>query len=141
LRTFDDASAIDSIRVAGDACVAYAAINGYEVARILGAATALCSHEHIPPKLFDAMKKSLRNSRVNHSTRGMVSGFDSESRVLLRLCGRRRVRRRRLWRNFVTRRRLWQRGRWGRCHLVTFGAAFAHASKINVSKYTEEKQA
>ena len=44
---FSDLSAIDSIQVAGDVCVACVAVDGYGAASVLGRETGSCSHEHI----------------------------------------------------------------------------------------------
>jgi hypothetical protein len=54
LRGFNDASAIDSVQVAGDACVALVVPEIYAFVEVLAAgfvSVVPCSNEHIWPKL------------------------------------------------------------------------------------------
>src|SRR5437773_316549 len=62
LRGFSDVSAINSVRVAGDACVAFVAADVCEVARVLrggGSGSCSCSCEHIRQRLSGQGKESL----------------------------------------------------------------------------------
>src|SRR5215470_4424194 len=45
--SFEDVSAIDSVRVAGDACVVWVATKGHGTASALRGECLSCSHEHI----------------------------------------------------------------------------------------------
>ena len=50
LSGFSDVSAINSVPVAGPACVACVAVSGFEVASVLGEKSESCSGEHIDTK-------------------------------------------------------------------------------------------
>src|SRR5260370_1009339 len=61
---FVDASAINSVRVAGDASVASVAANGYAVASLLEGEFDSCSNEHISLRLRSKCRMLSRTSQT-----------------------------------------------------------------------------